>query len=104
MITSGEYPGDGLPKPVVFPNPAEVSVEMAGIRVVTLEKLIEFKLASGMTAPHRLRDLADVQDTIRALRLPEDSADARPESARTRRFLIRGTTRAPGATIEARCN
>jgi hypothetical protein len=82
VITSGEYPGDGLPKPVVFPNPAEVSVEMAGVRVVTLEKLIEFKLASGISAPHRLRDLADVQDTIRILHLPPDLADRLDPSVR----------------------
>jgi len=82
VITTGEYPGDGLPKPVVFPHPAEVSVEMAGVRVVTLEKLLELKLASGMTAPHRLRDLADVQDTIRVLRLPQDLAERLDPSVR----------------------
>lgn len=71
VITSGEYPGDGKPKPVVYPEPAEVAVETEGIRVVTLEKLIEFKLASGISAPHRLRDLADVTDAIRELHLPE---------------------------------
>jgi hypothetical protein len=72
VITSGEYPGDGLPKPVSFPDPASAAVELAGLRVVSLEKLIELKLASGMTAPHRRRDLADVQDLIRALQLGED--------------------------------
>ncbi len=82
VITTGQYPGDGLPKPVVFPNPAEVSVDMAGVRVVTLEKLIEFKLASGMSAPHRLRDLADVGDTIRTLRLPPDFAERLDPSVR----------------------
>ena len=30
VITTGEYPGDGLPKPVRFPNPAEASVDMDG--------------------------------------------------------------------------
>lgn len=74
VITTGEYPGDGRPKPVVFPDPASSSIEREGTRVVTLEKLIELKLASGMTAPHRLRDLADVQDVIAALNLPEDLA------------------------------
>jgi len=42
---------------------------------VTLEKLIELKLASGMTAPHRLRDLADVQELIKIRRLPADFAE-----------------------------
>src|SRR5213079_1853200 len=27
VIASGEYPGDGKPKPVRFPNPLEASVE-----------------------------------------------------------------------------
>lgn len=31
----------------------------------TLEKLIELKLTSGMTAPDRLKDLADVQELIK---------------------------------------
>jgi hypothetical protein len=72
VITSGEYPGDGLPKPVSFPDPASVTVKLASFRVINLEKLIELKLASGMTAPHRRRDLADVQDLIRVLHLGED--------------------------------
>ncbi|MBI1787047.1 MAG: hypothetical protein HYR60_05765 [Acidobacteria bacterium] len=83
VITTGEYPGDGLPKPVRFPNPSEGSVEIAGVRVMTLEKLIELKLASGMSAPHRLRDLADVQDTIRTLHLPPDLADRLDSSVRS---------------------
>lgn len=38
-------------------------------QVSTPIKLIELKLASGLSAPHRLRDLADVQDLIVALNL-----------------------------------
>src|SRR5947209_16497537 len=30
VITTGEYPGDGKPKPVSFPNPAEAAIEIAG--------------------------------------------------------------------------
>jgi len=77
IVTAGEYPGDGLPKPVAFPDPmtSGVTVEIEGVRVVTLEKLIELKLASGMSAPHRLRDLADVQDLIALLKLPLALAD-----------------------------
>jgi hypothetical protein len=74
LITSGEYPGDGKPKSVRFPKPAEASVEIDGVRVVTLEKLIELKLASGMTAPDRLKDLADVQELIKACHLPSEFA------------------------------
>jgi hypothetical protein len=75
IITSGEFPGDGKPKPVSFPRPDEASIEIDGIWIVTLEKLIELKLASGMTAPHRLRDLADVQELIKVRRLGAELAD-----------------------------
>jgi hypothetical protein len=37
--------------------------------------LIEIKLASGMTAPSRLRDLADVLELIKTLNLPLELAD-----------------------------
>jgi predicted nucleotidyltransferase len=75
IIASGEYPGDGKPKPVQFPNPLEASVEIDGVRFATLEKLIELKLASGMTAPDRLKDLADVQEMIKIRSLDADFAD-----------------------------
>jgi hypothetical protein len=74
VIVSGEYPGDGRPKPVSFPVPVEASVEIDGVRVATLEKLIELKLASGMTAPDRLKDLADVQELIKSRGLSSDFA------------------------------
>jgi len=75
IIVAGEYPGDGKPKPVSFPEPAAASVEIDGVRVVTLEKLVELKLASGMTAPDRLKDLADVQELIKARGLSSDFAE-----------------------------
>lgn len=74
FITTGEYPGDGLPKPVAFPDPAEVAVDVGGVRFVKLPVLVELKLASGMTQPARRRDLADVQDLIRVLDLDESFA------------------------------
>ena len=74
VIVAGEYPGDGKPKPVSFPVPSDSSTEIDGVRVVTLEKLIELKLASGMTAPDRLKDLADVQELIKARGLASDFA------------------------------
>ena len=81
-LTTGEYPGDGKPKPVAFPDPSSVSVERDGYRVISLEKLIELKLASGLTAPHRLRDLADVQDLISILQLPLELETQLDESVR----------------------
>ena len=79
VMTTGEYPGDGKPKPVSIPEPSMASTEINGIQVVTLEKLIELKLASGMTAPHRLKDLADVQELIKIRGLgPEFSEQLDP--------------------------
>lgn len=74
VMTTGEYPGDGRPKPVSMPAPADASTEIEGVRFVTLEKLIELKLASGISAPHRLKDLADVQELIKIRRLDADFA------------------------------
>lgn len=73
FLVAGGYPGDGKPKPVAFPDPHAASVEIDGIRFLRLESLLELKLASG-TAPGRRRDLADVQELIRLLRLPADYA------------------------------
>jgi hypothetical protein len=56
VLISGDYPLDGEPKPVSFPDPQSAAVDVEGIRVISLEKPIELKLASGMSAPHRLRD------------------------------------------------
>lgn len=75
IITTGEFPGDGKPKPVVFPNPNDVSIEIEGIKTVNLETLIELKLASGMTAPHRLKDLADVQEIVKIKHLTAEFAE-----------------------------
>ncbi len=75
MITAGEFPGDGKPKPVQFPEPNKNQIEIDGIKTLTLEKLIELKLASGMTAPHRLKDLADVQEIIKIKNLTAEFAE-----------------------------
>lgn len=45
---------------------------MEGIRFLRLPTLLELKLASGMTNPGRLQDLADVQRLIEVLALPRD--------------------------------
>src|SRR5712691_4610129 len=83
FITTGEFPGDGKPKPVAFPTPKDASVNRDGRRVISLPKLIELKLASGLSAEHRrLRDLADVQDLIIALKLPRDLGDQIDPSVR----------------------
>jgi len=75
VIASGDFPGDGKPKAVAFPTPSEDSVEIDGVKFPTLEKLIELKLASGMTAPDRLKDLADVQELMKIRGLTRGFAD-----------------------------
>jgi hypothetical protein len=74
FLIAGEFPGDGRPKPVAFPDPASTGVDIEGIRFLALERLIELKLASGLSHPGRLKDLADVQELIRALSLPGEFA------------------------------
>jgi len=75
VVLTGEYPGDGLPKPVSFPDPASAAVRGERIALLPLPRLLELKLASGMTAPHRLKDLADVIEIIRILGLPAGLAE-----------------------------
>ena len=83
FLVAGEFPGDGKPKPVAFPDPARVaSIAEEGVRFVALEPLVELKLASGLSAPHRLRDLADVQDLIRVRRLGPELAERLDASVR----------------------
>jgi hypothetical protein len=82
VVLAGSYPGDGQPKPVVFPNPAHAAERGARVSLLPLATLIELKLASGMTAPHRLRDLADVQELIRVQQLPREFGDGLNEFVR----------------------
>jgi hypothetical protein len=82
IITAGEFPGDGLPKPVCFPEPEGQTIEEDDVLAINLDKLIELKLASGLSATHRMRDLADVQDLIIALNLPLELKDELDKSVR----------------------
>ncbi len=75
VILTGGFPGDGKPKPVVFPDPALVAERGSRVALLPLPRLTELKLASGMTAPHRLKDLADVQELIRAASLSRELAN-----------------------------
>src|SRR5580692_4684180 len=83
VVLAGEYPGDGRPKPVAFPDPAVAAVHGDRIALLPLPQLVELKLASGMTAPHRLRDLADVLKPVRVLGLPAGFGDSLAPSCAT---------------------
>jgi hypothetical protein len=75
FLIAGEFPGDGKPKPVAFPDPEIVGVEIKGARYLSLPSLVELKIASGMTNVGRLKDLADVQELIRTAGLSSEFAN-----------------------------
>jgi hypothetical protein len=70
FLVPGQFRGDGKPKAVAFPDPADQAIAIEGVKVINLPKLIDLKLASGMTNPRRLQDIVDVQRLIENLRLP----------------------------------
>jgi hypothetical protein len=76
FLLTGQFPGDGLPKALAFPNPDDVATEFDGVRYINLPTLIGLKLASGMTGGvSRMKDLADVVALIQSRQLPAEFAD-----------------------------
>jgi hypothetical protein len=76
FLIAGEFPGDGKPKAVAFPEPELARVMIDGIHYISMPKLIELKLASGMTGGiQRMKDLADVVELIKTGALPAEFAD-----------------------------
>lgn len=71
---TGHYAGDGQPNPITFPDPKDVFEIRDGIKVLQLPRLIELKLASYMTGKARSKDLGDVEELIRTLKLPQEFA------------------------------
>jgi hypothetical protein len=75
FLVAGEFPGDGKPKAVAFPEPEQASVVIDGIHFLSLPKLVELKLASGMTGGiHRMKDFSDVVELIERRHLPAEFA------------------------------
>lgn len=103
FLITGQYPGDGKPKPVAFPDPAKEAVDIGGIKVLNLSKLIELKLASGLSNERRGKDIIDVQELIDALKLPADIADQLDPSVRGKFLdLHRIVTQVPDPYAEPR--
>ena len=92
VLLTGDYPGDGKPKSICFPDPC-VAVQGEGFRVLSVKDLVELKLASGMTNPDRLKDLADVQELIRHAGLPVELAAELDPLVRDRYVDIWNATR-----------
>jgi hypothetical protein len=76
FVLTGDFPGSGKKQPVSFPEPGDTDpIEVEGVKFIGLNRLVELKLASGMTGgADRARDLVDVQQLITILRLPRDFA------------------------------
>jgi hypothetical protein len=66
VLSTGRFPGDDKPKPIAFPDPATTAIRGERFALLPLPRWIEIKLASGMAAPHRGKDLVDVQELIRS--------------------------------------
>ena len=71
LVLAGQFAGTDDAKPIAFPDPSVEPVFVKErVRYVTLEKLMELKLASGISNSGRAKDLGDVQAAIGAIRLP----------------------------------
>jgi hypothetical protein len=88
VLIAGDYPGDGKPKPVRFPDPAQVAVRGRRVALVPLATLVELKLASGMSTIHRAKDIGDVVEMIKHVKLPRELADQLDPSVRGRYLEI----------------
>lgn len=95
ILLTGDYPGDGKPKPVRFPDPATVTRRGEHGAFLPLSVLVELKLASGMSAPHRLKDLADVLELVRAIGAPRNLADELDPSVRAKFLELWDAAQAP---------
>jgi hypothetical protein len=66
ILVTGLFPGSGLPGPIAYPDPTQVSQTIDKLKVVNLPTLVQLKLAAG-----RYQDFADVVNLIRANQLDE---------------------------------
>jgi len=88
VLVTGDYPGDGQPKPVQFPDPAKVAIRSGGLALISLAKLVELKLASGMTSVHRAKDIGDVVELIKYTRPARALGDELDPSVRGKYFEL----------------
>jgi hypothetical protein len=74
VLSTGRFPGDDKPKPIAFPDPATVALRGERFALLPMPRYIELKLASGMVAAHRGKDLVDIQELIKSAALSIDVA------------------------------
>jgi len=75
VLSTGRFPGDDKPKPIAFPDPATMALRGERFALLPMPCFIELKLASGMVAPHRAKDLVDIQELIKSAALSVDVAE-----------------------------
>jgi hypothetical protein len=75
VLSTGRFPGDDQPKPIAFPDPALVALRGERFALLPVERYVELKLASGMVAAHRAKDLVDIQELISSAALTVSFAD-----------------------------
>ncbi|CAF0929409.1 unnamed protein product [Rotaria sordida] len=70
VAIEGEYPGGGSIGPISFPNPKVCQQNIDDMKVISLPKLIDLKLASHQYRPvDRAKDFSDVVELIKILKL-----------------------------------
>jgi hypothetical protein len=75
FLLSGEKAGKGTAVLLPSPDSLHTTVEIEGLTVLSLARLIEIKLACGLGSPRRThRDLADVVELISSHHLGRDFA------------------------------
>jgi hypothetical protein len=100
VLLAGGYPGDGLPKPVTFPDPADVAIRDGGLALIPLAKLVELKLASGISSPQRMKDLTDVFELIRHAKLTRELSEALDPYVRAKYLELWDTAQVPDPMAE----
>lgn len=95
FLIAGDFPGDGRPKPISFPDPKVSRVEGKRFSVLSLPALMELKIASGMTAKDRPGDLQDVIRLVRARSLPRDFEQQLHPYVRAKFLELWDTAQAP---------
>lgn len=84
ILLTGNYPGDGKPSALPFPEVSEDNVmNFDGINVIDLKTLISLKLASFKSLPQsRMKDRTDVSGLVKYLTLDESLCERLHESVR----------------------
>ena len=101
FLIAGQFPGDGKPKAISFPDPAQVAELIGGRRILSLNKLIELKLASGLTGAGREKDFGDVSSLIQKVGLPLAYADSLHPDVREKFQSIWRSANAPSRYVLA---